>query len=115
MSVDKQLEQLLAGPLEGLASFSSSTTAEGQPHLHSARLLRLLLDRLHQVHLQTARDPPLQHRACECTHSLSGLGSLGHISKTWASSNSICWSYNYASFLTESFSQHCVIAVQGHQ
>ena len=47
MPANKQFEQLLAGPLEDLACPAADGPAEA--HLHSARLLRLLLDRIHQV------------------------------------------------------------------
>ena len=51
-SSDKYLEQLLDGPLEGLACLSSNTASDsGKPlYLHTARTLRLLIDRMTQVH-----------------------------------------------------------------
>ena len=49
---DKHLEQLLDGPLEGLACLGSNTASDGEKplHLHRARALRLLIDRVTQVH-----------------------------------------------------------------
>ena len=49
---DKHLEQLLDGPLEGLACVGSNTASDGGTalYLHGARTLRLLLDRVTQVH-----------------------------------------------------------------
>ena len=50
MPASKQIEELLAGPLESLARFSSpGAQGSAELRLHSARVLRLLLDRAHQV------------------------------------------------------------------
>lgn len=50
MPASKETEQLLAGPLESLARLSSpDAQGPAKLRLRSARLLRLLLDRAHQV------------------------------------------------------------------
>ena len=50
LPANRQLEQLLTGPLQDIVSFSN-TAADGSVDIqtHPIRLLRLLLDRLHKV------------------------------------------------------------------
>ena len=52
MPSDRHLEQLLHGPLERLACLGSNGASDGETalYLHGARTLRLLIDRLTQVH-----------------------------------------------------------------
>ena len=61
MTASKQIEELLAGPLESLARFTiPGAQGSAELHLHSVKILRLLLDRAHQVlrrYFQYARQP----------------------------------------------------------
>ena len=52
MPASKHYKELLAGPLEGLARFTSpDAQGPAELRLHSSRLLRLLLERIHQVRI----------------------------------------------------------------
>ena len=66
---DKHLEQLLDGPLEGLACLGGNTASDGgKPlYLHTARILCLLINRVTQVH-----PPHPLGRACDHFEHVSG-------------------------------------------
>lgn len=74
MPASKQYEELLAGPLESLARFSNpDVQGPAELRLHSAKLLLLLLDRLHQVLIsgltcksqEACGDMPDNHTECQ--------------------------------------------------